>query len=296
MVRRLSSRDAAVLRIGLMSWLLTSILVVLIVFDPKAATAANPLQLHGALKRSSEVGVIAHRGAAALAPENTLASMRLAIEQGADFIETDLQLTADGVPVLMHDPEIDRTTNGAGAVASHTLEQLRALDAGGWYGAEFAGEPVPTLEEFVALLRPAPTRAFVELKAEWPTASVIAAIELLRSEHLTNRVVLASFERTTLEDVRVFGPEFATVLLTRDLEPETIDYAIDLQASAVCARDSLIAENAHVVSALHDAGIGTIAYTLNEPAQWELAAGLGVDYFVTDDAAALTDWRDSRGQ
>ncbi len=284
----------ALLPTASLAWVFASLLVVLIVFDPKAASAANPLQLHGALVREHDVGIVAHRGAATLAPENTLASFRLALEQEVEFVETDVQLTADGVPVLMHDPDVDRTTNGHGPLARLTLAQLQTLDAGSWFSADFAGEPVPTLEDFLDLLTPTATRAFLELKGDWSPDRVDAAVEQLRARNLANRVVLASFERRTLESVRELAPEFATILLTRTLDRDTIRYATTIQASAVCARDTLIAEHPAAVRELKAAGIGTIAYTLNSERQWARAEKLGVHFFVTDDAAALSEWRDQR--
>ncbi len=286
--------ERAALRAGLLAWVLASLLVIVIVFDPTAASAATPMQLHGALQRQESVGIVAHRGAAALAPENTLAAFRIAIEQGAEFVETDVQLTADGVPVLMHDPKIDRTTNGHGSLATRTFEQLRALDAGGWFAPEFAGEQVPTFDEFVELLDPAPTRAFVELKGDWPEDRVGVVVETLRQRHLAYRVVLASFERETLEAVRARAPEYATVLLTRELDRETVDYAIAMRFAAVCARDKLLAAHPEAIEELGTAGIGAIAYTLNTPEQWRRAALLGIDFFVTDDPPALAAWRDEQ--
>lgn len=289
-----SGRESQALQAGLLAWVLASLLIIVIVLDPTAASASTPMQLHGALQREEGVGIVAHRGAAALAPENTLAAFRIAIEQGAEFVEADVQLTADGVPVLMHDPKVDRTTNGHGPLAAHSFEQLRALDAGGWFSPEFAGEPVPTFAEFVELLDPAPTRAFVELKGDWPADRVGLAIETLRQRHLAYRVVLASFERETLEAVRVLAPEYATVLLTRELSRETVDYAIVMRFSAVCARDKLLAEHPDAIDALAQAGIGAMAYTLNAPEQWKRAAQLGIDFFVTDDPLALAVWRDEQ--
>ena len=96
--------------------------------------------------------VIGHRGAAARAPENTLAGLRRARELGAAWVEFDVMLTADRVPVLIHDETLERTTTGRGEVARHTAAEIRALDAGGWFAPEFAGERVPTLAEAVALL------------------------------------------------------------------------------------------------------------------------------------------------
>ena len=95
--------------------------------------------------------VIGHRGAAGAAPENTLASIRKARELGATWIEFDVKLTKDGHPILFHDDCLERTTDGRGAVAATTLAEIRRLDAGGWFGPAFRGEPVPTLEQALAL-------------------------------------------------------------------------------------------------------------------------------------------------
>lgn len=286
-------RTGGLLRIGLLSWILTSMLLIALIVDPYAA-AASPLQFHGALQRDGGIGIVAHRGAAAVAPENTLAAFRSAIDQGVDFLETDVQLTADGVPVLMHDPELDRTTSGSGLLKDHTLEQIRALDAGAWFAPEYAGEPVPTLEEFLELLRPAPTRAFIELKGEWDPQHVVGVLELLRAAQLSHRVVLASFELPVLETVRREAPEYATILLARELNDRVLDTALALQVSAVCAREKLFAENSHFLESIAAAGIGAIAYTLNAVEQWEPAAEIGIDFFVTDDPIALAAWRDAR--
>ncbi len=284
----------AALRGGIFAWLFTTLLVMLFVFDPYAASAVSPLRLHGAMLRDGDIGIVGHRGSAAVAPENTLAAFRIAIDEGVDFVETDVQLTADGVPVLMHDPKVDRTTNGGGPLPRHTFAHLRSLDAGSWFSPEFAGEQVPTLEEFTELLRPSATRAFIELKGEWTAESVSEVIALLRSQNLTMRVVLASFETFALEELRKQAPDFATIMLTRELDQSVVDYAIDLRVSAICARDSLLEKNPKALRQLQEMGIGLIAYTLNTPEQWQQASEIGIDFFVTDDPTGLAMWRDAR--
>lgn len=98
--------------------------------------------------------VIAHRGASGEAPENTAAAFRLAVELGADMVELDVWLTADGHPVVMHDPAVDRTTDGHGRVEDLTLAQVKQLDAGSWFGAAWRGEQVPTFAEALAAIPP----------------------------------------------------------------------------------------------------------------------------------------------
>lgn len=115
------------------------------------------LLTHGAMAqvsndgRAAGVDVIAHRGASAYAPENTLSSFGLAIDQGADWFELDCTLSSDGEIIVIHDDTVDRTTNGTGAVVELTFEQLRKLDAGSWKDARFAGEKLPTLDESLNL-------------------------------------------------------------------------------------------------------------------------------------------------
>jgi glycerophosphoryl diester phosphodiesterase len=105
------------------------------------------------------IRVAGHRGAAGRAPENTCASFRLAWELGADMVELDVRLTADGHPVVLHDPTLDRTTSGTGRVAERTLAEIRSLDAGSHFGPAFAGERVPALAEVLGDLSPGPSRA-----------------------------------------------------------------------------------------------------------------------------------------
>ncbi len=135
--------------------------------------------------------VDAHRGAARTHPENTLASFRAALAARADSVEFDVHLSADGVPVVIHDDAVDRTTDGTGSVASLTLAELRSLDAGSWKGARFAGERIPTLDEVLDLLVAA-DRINIELKT--PSADlvdlVVAGIEGRRLHH---RVMVSSF-------------------------------------------------------------------------------------------------------
>lgn len=255
------------------------------------AASASALQLHGALSRSESFGVISHRGAAALAPENTLAAMRRAFEQGVDFVEADLHLTADGVPVLMHDPTVDRTTDGLGAVSGHSLEQIRALDAGSWFGAEFAGEPVPTLAEFLDELTPTNSRALIELKGSWTDEQVAAAVDMLAERYLMDRVAFESFELENLERLALLAPEYARVMLTRDWDRATLATAAALKVSAIGARNKVFARDFALVAEARVLGIGTMVYTLNTEKQWAKARSYGIDLVITDDPVALEAWR-----
>jgi glycerophosphoryl diester phosphodiesterase len=156
--------------------------------------------------------VIGHRGARAHAPENTLAGIRTAAAQGARWVEVDVKLTRDGVPILMHDDEVDRTTNGRGAVAKLDLADIRKLDAGIRFAPTFAGEPVPTLEETLALvldlnlginleIKPCPGR---EIETE------VTALRLARTLWPADRPppLISSFETASLDAARTAAPDW----------------------------------------------------------------------------------------
>jgi len=134
--------------------------------------------------------VVAHRGASAQAPENTLEAFRLGIEQGADALELDVRLSADGIAVVIHDPTIDRTTNGTGAVAGLSLEELQRSDAGG-------GARIPTLRAVLESFPSVPI--LLEVKA--PEAQGAVATEIDRAG-ARERVVIASFQHRALEQLR----------------------------------------------------------------------------------------------
>lgn len=280
----------ATLRTGLVAWMLATVLVVSFGATPHAA-AASTMQLHGALHRDGSVSIVSHRGAAALAPENTLAAMQIAIDQGVDFVETDLQLTSDGVPMLLHDLTLDRTTSGSGPIAMRTFDEVRALDAGSWFDAAHAGERVPTLEEFLDLLEVANVRALVELKGEWTSEQLAAVADLLQSRYMVNRVALQSFDTETLLGLRQVAPQFARVMLTREWNEHTVTLARELEVSAVGGRPKLIDRNLELLAELRDVGIGSLAYTLNKAKRWDRAIERGIDLIVTDDPVQLGEWR-----
>ena len=155
-----------------------------------------------------------HRGASALAPENTLTSFQKAREAGADGVELDVMLSADGEVVVRHDYELDRTTSGRGRVRDRTLAELKALDAGAWFGAQFAGERIPTLREVCAwadqdmLLN-------IELKTTDVGRSGLESrvVALMREFRLERRSLLSSFNPFSLLRLKRMAPELHTGLL-----------------------------------------------------------------------------------
>lgn len=146
--------------------------------------------------------VIAHRGASGYAPENTIAAFRKAVAMGVTFIETDLHLSRDARFVAIHDGTLDRTTNGKGAVHEFTLADLRKLDAGSWFGSEFAGERIPTLEEILQFAKKHDVVFYLELKPGGSWGGEHALIGALRESGEIARTVVISFDASILAAVR----------------------------------------------------------------------------------------------
>ena len=134
--------------------------------------------------------VVGHRGASGYAPENTLAAFRRAVELGATFIETDLQLSRDARFIAIHDATLDRTTTARGPVQALTLAELRELDAGSWFGPAFAGERIPTLEEILEFARHSDVALCLELKPGGAWVSGHALVGALRGAREAARVVI----------------------------------------------------------------------------------------------------------
>ncbi len=158
---------------------------------------------------------LAHRGAQEEAPQNTLAAFLLAAELGADGVELDVQLSADGQAVVIHDLTVEATTDGRGPVRQKTLAELKELDAGSWFAPEFAGERIPTLDEVFAHVGGPALRFNVELKADRPSDEALAAevVRLIEIHGLLRRSVVSSFEARLLREVQRCNRQVSTALL-----------------------------------------------------------------------------------
>ena len=151
--------------------------------------------------------VIAHRGCSSLAPENTMAAFREALELGADAVEVDVRLTRDGHVVVMHDRRLDRTTTGNGPVGRHTLRELKELDAGSWFDRRFIGERVPTLDEvFDEIPRKFPL--YVEMKVRGFGAGTLVrrVVDIIRQRDRWDSTMVASFNPVAMAIARFLEP------------------------------------------------------------------------------------------
>src|SRR5437773_1710824 len=159
--------------------------------------------------------VIGHRGASGHAPENTLAAFRKAVAFGATFIETELQLSRDAHFVAIHDETVNRTTNGRGSVQYLTLAELRQLDAGSWFGSEFAGERIPTLEEILQFSKKNDVVFYLEMKPSGSWGGEHAVIAALRESGEITRAVVISFDASIeMTPARGISPDSRSAAIT----------------------------------------------------------------------------------
>jgi glycerophosphoryl diester phosphodiesterase len=227
--------------------------------------------------------VVAHRGASALAPENTLASFRLAVAQGAPAVECDVHLSADGVPVVIHDDTVDRTTNGRGAVASLTLDALRRLDAGSWHGRRFAGDGIPTLEETLPVCA-GRARLFVELKAGGGQSLVDATLAVLvRAPGLEVAVITFDPEMVRLVARRRPDLPLGFLVRARDLTRHGTAAALEATTSlgaGFVAPDARAVTPAFLTSA-HAAGLPVSVWTVDDRRSMRALTVAGADAITT---------------
>jgi glycerophosphoryl diester phosphodiesterase len=229
--------------------------------------------------------VIAHRGASAAAPENTIAAFEQAIADGADGIELDLHLSRDDQLVVIHDASVGRTTNGSGSVRDHTLRELKRLDAGGWRGPKFEGQRIQTLQEVLERFRDR-TRFWIELKGgsdRYPGIEerVVSTIEIY---DVLDRALVQSFDRSALEQIRSLNREIRVGVLT-DQRPLRPIIGSLVPPHALCPSADAITDDD--LAQMRAAGLDCYAWTVNEPAQMDRLIDCGVSGIITDRPALL---------
>ncbi len=257
--------------------------------------------------------VIAHRGASALAPENTLAAFSLAIALGADGVEMDVQMSADGRPVVIHDARVSRTTNGAGTVSRLTLDQLQRLDAGSWFerrlsrrprvramvgrisaeaGAatpRYSGEPVPSLEDVLSLLKPAGLeRVYVELKGTPANQQTLlnSVLALVRKLGVDRATTLLSFDlglvrraKELASDVRtaaLFPAKGRRLISTRSIVRSAESAGVD----EVALHFGLATQRS--IEAFHERGLSVSVWTANSKLAMRRIVACGADSIMTN--------------
>ncbi len=231
--------------------------------------------------------VIGHRGAAAHAPENTLAGLRRAHELGCAWAEVDIRLTVDRVPVLLHDATLHRTTTGSGRVATRSAAQIAGLDAGAWFGREFAGEPVPTLDAALAEAARLGLGLNLELKSEAGGRDAASALTLAVAGAVARswpraapKPLLSSFEREVVEAAARAVPTLPRALLCRNIDDNAIETATRLGCEAIGFDQRKATPNA--VAAIRRTGLAALGYTVNDRTRAGVLFGWGATSVFSD--------------
>ncbi|MFV2071941.1 MAG: glycerophosphodiester phosphodiesterase [Thermoanaerobaculales bacterium] len=246
-------------------------------------TGERPNTIEAFQRSNSRARVIAHRGFSGRAPENTLASISEAIAIGADMVEIDVTLTADGHVVVIHDNKVQRTTDGHGPVAGFTLAELQQLDAGSWFAPRFAGERIPTLDQ---VLEAVDGRILlnVEIKSkavpDGVAGTVAAAIQARGMEH---QVIVSSFSSQALGEMRSAAPEISTAVLYnpklhRGMDP--VEIVTGLGASMLNVKASRLTDE--MLRRCREHGIPVGIYTIDKSKKMRRFLDRGVHAIITN--------------
>ncbi len=225
---------------------------------------------------------IAHRGASGYCPENTMAAFKRSMELGATAIETDVQMTADGHLVLIHDELLKRTTGSPKAVKDVTLEELQQLDAGSWFDPAFREEYIPTLRELFELVKPSSLQINLELKngvVLYPGLEE-AVMEEINRFGMSDRVIISSFNHYSLVKCKQLAPEIRTGILYMEGLYEAWEYASRIGANALHAYR--FAVTPEWVAKAAEKEIAYHPFTVNDPEEMRRLLDAGVSGIITD--------------
>ncbi|MBN1936710.1 MAG: glycerophosphodiester phosphodiesterase, partial [Anaerolineae bacterium] len=226
------------------------------------------------------------------APQNTLAAFLLAAEMGADGVELDVHLSADGQVVVIHDDTVDATTDGSGRVSALTLAELKALDAGGWFDPRFAGERIPTLQEvFDAVGHRLLINVEIKVEAGYhPLEQEAETVRLIEDNNLVERVIISSFSIASLRRVRRLNPHIALGLLYAQVETRlfpTLARLLGARYEALHPQFGLV--DARYVASARRRGLHVNAWTANEVDPMRRLIDVGANGIITNYPDRLRD-------
>lgn len=226
--------------------------------------------------------IIAHRGASKLAPENTLPAFQLAYDLEADGIETDVQLTKDQVPILIHDESLRRTTNGYGYVKDYTYQELKQLDAGSWFAPSYANTKLLSLDEFLIWIKDKPLYLNIELKNNKIDYKHLEKIvyKMLKDYQLLNRTTLSTFNPKSIKRMKKIDPQIDSAFLTSRRRKDLVTYAKSLGAHAIHVKYRLLSRK--LVDRCNQEEMAIRIYTVNKTAHIKRCFNLNCDGIFTD--------------
>jgi len=228
--------------------------------------------------------IIGHRGAAGYAPENTIEAIHTAADLGIEWVELDVKLTKDEVPIVFHDDTLERTTNVSGPVAEKTYAEIQELDCGSWYGESFIGAKIPSLEEAIDALVTRDLGFNMEIKPcpgrEKDTAE--AALDVLSSIwDAHDRLLISSVSHVSLETALDMATDWNRGLIIPDVWPENLTELVEyLQVASITVNENTITRQQ--VEDIMDMNKACLAYTINDPHKAQHLQAWGIDGFFSD--------------
>ena len=227
---------------------------------------------------------IAHRGAGELAPENTLAAFKLGASQGYRMFECDVKLSSDGVPFLLHDDTLDRTTNGQGVASLKTWQELQQLDAGSLHSTSYQGEPIPSLDTIAAYCISNGFDLNIEIKPTRGTDELTGKVVAQHTAHLWQdagcKPLLTSFKPNALQAAQDAAPDLPRGLLLQELWTGWLETGLTLGCQAIICNHKLWDTSS--VTQAKSAGFKLLSYTVNDDAEVQRLLALGTDGIITD--------------
>lgn len=233
-----------------------------------------------------EIEIIAHRGFSAIAPENTLAAFSAAIQHGADSIEFDIQLSADGVPVVIHDATLDRTTGVAGNVTEKTVAELKTLDIGAWFSEKYAGEQILTLQEVLRAVKSIKKFIYLDVKrhCEWSDSKIEKFIQLMIDEGWENRCIISSFNEVFVDKVRSLCHTITLGYIVADAQiyQTQLEKAVSAGNTVMISAYDILLNNPSLIQTSKERGIDIVAWTVDSPKDFKYLTELGITRIITN--------------
>ncbi len=273
---------------------LKTVIVILLLFVLYILTSLSPVFYSTpAPMKNNNITITGHRGAGALAPENTLAAIKEGLKYNVDRIEVDVHQSKDGKVVIMHDKTIDRTTNGKGKIKDYTYEELLKFDAGSWFSDKFKGEKIPLLEEAIKLIN-GKAKFVIELKDgdDYYPQIVEHVIGIIKKYHATDWCIIHSFKTDILEQVHQLEPDitlhklfigklsllpvyvgagFVPEYYSFEKHPYITEYSLNWQFA-----------NKRIINAIHQKGKKVNVWTIDDFEKFQKLKNLGVNGFITN--------------
>ncbi|MDN0039942.1 glycerophosphodiester phosphodiesterase family protein [Bacillus aerophilus] len=227
--------------------------------------------------------IIAHRGSSSAAPENTIAAFDVAVEQGADYIELDVQMTMDQHIVVIHDDTVERTTNGNGLVKSYTLDQLKKLDAGSWFDQQYTNERIPTLQE---ILERYSQRIGILIEIKHPKRQIgieKAVARIINQFAYSRHIIIQSFDVHALQRIKAFAPSLRTALIIKpDAFKLTKRKLTTYSSFANCLNMKKTMINRWWIDRIHTFGMDVFIWTVKDQKTAHRIKKYPIDGVVTD--------------